>query len=86
MQINILDAKNRLSDLLRLAAQGEDIVIAKRGHPVARLVAVQDPRLDDPGQLEGILSAINYHRQRLPNAAENGHVDEIVRGNRESWE
>ena len=41
MQVNILDAKNRLSELVRLVQQGEHVVLANRGRPVARLVAVQ---------------------------------------------
>ena len=40
MQVNILEAKNGLSQLLKRAQAGEDVVIANRGQPVARLVAV----------------------------------------------
>lgn len=39
MHINILDAKNRLSQLVKRAQAGEEVVIANRGRPVARLVA-----------------------------------------------
>jgi prevent-host-death family protein len=38
MQVNILEAKNRLSQLIKLMQSGEEIVIANRGKPVARLV------------------------------------------------
>ena len=41
MQVNILDAKNRLSELVRLAQQGQPVVLANRGRPVARLVPLQ---------------------------------------------
>ncbi len=41
MQVNILDAKNRLSELVRLAQQGQPVVLANRGRPVVRLVPVQ---------------------------------------------
>jgi len=40
MQFNIHDAKNQLSQLVKRAQAGEEVVIAKRGQPVARLVAV----------------------------------------------
>ena len=40
MQVNILDAKNRLSQLVKVAQGGEEVVIANRGRPVARLTAV----------------------------------------------
>lgn len=43
MHINILDAKNRLSQLVKLAQAGEEVVIANRGRPVARLVAAGGP-------------------------------------------
>ena len=51
--INIHQAKTHLSRLLARVAAGEEIVIAKAGKPVARLVPVADglqPR--EPGQLK----------------------------------
>lgn len=39
MQVNVLEAKNRLSQLIQSARAGEEVVIANRGQPVARLVA-----------------------------------------------
>jgi prevent-host-death family protein len=38
IQVNIHRAKTELSRLVELAAKGEEIVIAKSGKPVARLV------------------------------------------------
>jgi prevent-host-death family protein len=38
-QVNIRQAKTRLSKLFRRVAAGEEVVITKRGVPVARLVA-----------------------------------------------
>lgn len=42
--VNIHEAKTHLSRLLRRVAVGEEIVIAKGGRPVARLVPVARPR------------------------------------------
>lgn len=39
--VNIYDAKTHLSQLVDRAAAGEEIVIAKAGRPVARLVPLQ---------------------------------------------
>jgi prevent-host-death family protein len=39
-QVNVQDAKTRLSDLLARVERGEEIVIARSGVPVAQLVAV----------------------------------------------
>jgi prevent-host-death family protein len=36
----IRHAKAHLSDLIRAAGKGQDIIITNRGHPVARLVSV----------------------------------------------
>jgi prevent-host-death family protein len=38
MQVNVHEAKTRLSHLLELVEQGEKVVIARNGKPVAELV------------------------------------------------
>ena len=38
MQVNILQAKNQLSQLIKYAQSGDEVIIANRGSPVARLV------------------------------------------------
>ena len=40
MKVNVLEAKNRLSQLIRAAQAGEDVIIANRGEPVVRIVPV----------------------------------------------
>ena len=40
-QVNLYEAKTQLSDLVEQAARGEEIVIAKAGKPMARLVAME---------------------------------------------
>lgn len=40
MQLAITDAKARLTDLVRRAEAGEEIVLTRHGHAVARLVAM----------------------------------------------
>jgi prevent-host-death family protein len=42
-QVNVQDAKTRLSELLARVEQGEEITIARAGRPVARLVAIAEP-------------------------------------------
>ncbi len=52
--INIHAAKTHLSRLVERAAAGEDIVIAKAGRPMVRLVALHRPLLPRaPGALKG---------------------------------
>jgi prevent-host-death family protein len=42
-QVNVQDAKTRLSELLARVEKGEEITIARAGRPVARLVAIGEP-------------------------------------------
>lgn len=53
-QVNVHEAKTHLSRLVDQAARGEEIVIARAGRPVARLVALGDTmRPRRPGALKG---------------------------------
>lgn len=42
MQVNMLEAKNQLSKLVKAALAGEDVVIANHGKPMVRLVKLAD--------------------------------------------
>ncbi|MDE2583612.1 MAG: type II toxin-antitoxin system prevent-host-death family antitoxin [Rhodospirillales bacterium] len=52
--VNIYDAKTQLSRLVDRAAAGEEIVIARAGRPLARLVALDGPAPREPGLLRGL--------------------------------
>ncbi|MFL5420397.1 MAG: type II toxin-antitoxin system Phd/YefM family antitoxin [Myxococcales bacterium] len=52
-QVNIHYAKTHLSRLLEEAEKGEEIVIARAGKPVVKLVAVQKLRPREFGQDRG---------------------------------
>jgi prevent-host-death family protein len=43
-QVNILEAKNQLSRLVKEAAAGREIVIASNGRPMAKLVPIRPAR------------------------------------------
>jgi prevent-host-death family protein len=43
MQVNMLEAKNQLSRLVKAAQAGEEVIIANHGVPAVRLVAVANP-------------------------------------------
>lgn len=56
IQVNVLEAKTQLSRLLDRAEAGEDVIIARAGHPVVRLVPICTGALDAPrvlGALKG---------------------------------
>lgn len=42
-QVNIHEAKTQLSKLLKQVALGEEVIIAKAGKPVAKLVPFMEP-------------------------------------------
>jgi prevent-host-death family protein len=47
--VNVHEAKTRLSQLLSAVEAGEDVVIARQGVPVARLVPVERAMSPKPG-------------------------------------
>ena len=66
-QVNIHQAKTHLSRLVEKAASGEEIIIAKAGKPVARLVpyAVKGKKRR-PGQLRGKMRIKKNFDRPLP--------------------
>ena len=60
MKVNMLDAKNQLSRLVKDALAGEDIVIASNGEPMVRLVPVaRKGHLGGWGKLKTFRAAID---------------------------
>ena len=65
--INIHEAKTHLSRLVESAAAGEEIIIAKNGKPVARLVALNTSRAPrEPGALRGRIRIGDDYDAPLP--------------------
>jgi prevent-host-death family protein len=88
MQVNILEAKNRLSQLIKSARAGEDIVIANRGEPVARLIPVDTVRQmeSERGEVQGILDWLESHP--LPAHARRSveEIDASIAEERAAWD
>lgn len=54
MAVNVHEAKTHLSRLLERVSRGEEIVIAKAGKPVAKLVPYREPQEPrSPGAWQG---------------------------------
>jgi len=70
MKINILESKNQLSRLLRRAQAGEDVIIANRGVPVARLVPIS---AQDAAAGGDVLVWLQQHP--LPAALRRSHAE-----------
>lgn len=81
-QVNILEAKNTLSQLVKAAERGEDVVIANRGTPVVRLVLV------DAADHSGA-SAARWLTENQPNPTSPrtpAELDRQVAAEREGWD
>lgn len=55
MQMNVSEAKAKLSELVAAAERGEEVIIARGGHPVVRLTAVR-PSGVRLGVLKGLVA------------------------------
>lgn len=69
MQVNVHEAKTRLSRLLEAVERGEEVVIARAGHPVARLVPVTRDVLRTPGGWTGQWTMVDDWDSAETNAA-----------------
>jgi prevent-host-death family protein len=90
MQVNILEAKNRLSELVRSAQAGEDVVIANRGVPVARIVAVGTFTAAAKEAARGPSESVAewLERNPLPAHARRSHeeIEAAIREERGAWD
>lgn len=67
IQVNIHDAKTNLSKLLAQVKNGQEIIIAKSGKPVARLVPYENkPARRVPGSAKGKLFLASDFNESLP--------------------
>jgi prevent-host-death family protein len=65
-QVSIHEAKTHLSRLLRQVTAGEEIVIAKAGRPIARLVPVEPQRRRVLGRDAGLFEVPEDFDAPLP--------------------
>ncbi len=56
LQYNIHQAKTNLSSILEKVCKGEDVIIAKAGTPIAKLVPIEQKQPRKPGLIKGKLS------------------------------
>jgi prevent-host-death family protein len=65
--VNIYDAKARLSQLVDEAAKGEEVIIARNGRPIARLIAFRRTSIPrKAGRLRGKIRIGRDFDQPLP--------------------
>jgi prevent-host-death family protein len=66
-EVNVHEAKTHLSRLLLRVAGGEEIVIARAGKPVARLVPIEPKPQRVIGQDDGLFEVPDDFDAPLPN-------------------
>lgn len=81
---NVLDARNNLSRLIVESQSGEDVVITRRGTPVARLVPVGPVDRIQSGRLLVEWIESSPLPPRLSRLARE--IDAQVAENRDAWE
>ncbi len=70
MQVNTHEAKTKLSELLKRVSEGEEIIIARAGRPIARLVSyTHKPEKRIPGSAEGRVTIVDDFNEPLPESA-----------------
>jgi prevent-host-death family protein len=80
MDVGVLEAKNRLSELIERVERGERVVITRHGKPVATLNSAQGrPSLAD---VERIIAEVADARSTLPKISTEDTL-EILREGRE---
>ncbi|MEI9929942.1 MAG: type II toxin-antitoxin system prevent-host-death family antitoxin [Rhizomicrobium sp.] len=87
MKVNVLEAKNRLSQLIKAAQAGEEVVIANRGEPVARLLPIKkDAKELPPGNPERILKWLKENP--LPESSRRSaeEIDAGIQAERDAWD
>ena len=74
--VNLYVAKTQLSSLVERAARGEEIVIAKAGRPLARLVALAPVGARRAGLLKGKIAIAEDFDAPLPAGVQAAFEDE----------
>jgi prevent-host-death family protein len=87
VQVNVLEAKNRLSQLIKAAQAGEDVVIANRGEPAVRLVPAAIPNTkSDIGTAKAILDWLKTHPLPAYARRSSQEIDAAIEEERRSWD
>ena len=81
--VAVFEAKNRFSEMIAAAEQGEDITITRHGLPVARLVPISSPGQVQPGQSQRVASAMLALRQLGANSTLGDSLAQAIQDGRD---
>ena len=66
MTVNVLEAKTKLSELIRKAEQGEEVIIARAGVPAVVLKPCDLPKKRQLGEFKGLVTISDDFDEPLP--------------------
>jgi prevent-host-death family protein len=73
MRVPVSEAKGQLTELVRRAEAGEEVILTRHGHPAVRLAPVGKPDVRDPAYrrrvMEEIRAAVKGKAKKGPGAA-----------------
>lgn len=78
MQVGVLEARNRLSELLERAAAGEEVVITKHGRPYVEWRSARPTTAD----VERLLTRIRDRRRRMGLTLTNEEIKDAIEDGR----
>jgi prevent-host-death family protein len=84
MKVNILEAKSQLSKLIKSAQAGEEVIIANRGEPVARLVATST--LLRAGRAPDFLKWLESNPLPVYAQRSAAEIDATIEAERNAWD
>lgn len=87
MQVNILEAQNRLSELIKYAQAGQEVIIASQGLPAVKLVAISNLTAQGHriGSSEALLAVMAANPRATPGRTKQ-EVDAYIAEERASWD
>lgn len=88
MNVNIFDARNQLSKLVRAAAAGEEVIIANRGEPMVRMVPAGESgnALAGAGQGRAILDWLEQHPLPAHAQRDAEEIEAGIEAERDAWD
>ena len=83
-QVNVLEAKNRLSELVKAAVAGEEVIIANRGVAMVRLVPVDTSNKSSDGP--AIAAWLHAHPVPVHARRTTADIENAISNERDGWE
>ena len=78
MQVNMLEAKSRLSNLIAAVENDEEVIIARNGVPIAKIIKYTRSKIAAPGSWKNKVS----YSTEWNSASTNAEIEQLFQGMR----